>query len=114
VYWTNHTMKWRADRLIREIDAIKAGSHANPTRAGQQLNHLHTRVRELFKDGRINKEGFDRLMESIKGCHVHLQACREGGSGVYHGHLLNQACSAARSGDAHEEPQRRFRDPLDP
>jgi TRAP-type uncharacterized transport system substrate-binding protein len=66
VYWQNLVMKWRADRVAERVDAALLHHHQNPPLVLRRLNAARLRAVILYKEGRINKEGFERVCEHVK------------------------------------------------
>jgi hypothetical protein len=66
VYWQGLVMKWRAERVARRVDAALIEHHDDPAMVLGRLNDARLRAVMLYKDGRINKEGFERISEHIK------------------------------------------------
>jgi hypothetical protein len=54
--------RWRAER----VDAALLHHHDDPPLVLRRLNAAKLRAVILYKDGRINKEGFERVWEHIK------------------------------------------------
>ena len=66
VYWQSHVMKWRADQVAERVDAALLHHHENPPLVLRRLNAAKLRAVILYKEGRINKEGFERVCEHVK------------------------------------------------
>jgi TRAP-type uncharacterized transport system substrate-binding protein len=65
-YWQSLVMKWRADRVAERVDAALLHHHDDPCLVLRRLTAARLRAVILYKDGRINKEGFERVCEHIK------------------------------------------------
>jgi TRAP-type uncharacterized transport system substrate-binding protein len=66
VYWQSLVMKWRADRVAERVDAALLHHHEDPPLVLRRLNAAKLRAVILYKEGRINKEGFERVCEHVK------------------------------------------------
>src|SRR5262249_50872440 len=66
VYWQSLVMKWRADRVAERVDAALLHHHEDPHLVLRRLNAAKLRAAILYKEGRINKEGFERVCEHVK------------------------------------------------
>jgi TRAP-type uncharacterized transport system substrate-binding protein len=66
VYWQGLVMKWRADRVARRVDTALLDHHDDPALVLRRLNAVRLRAVILYKEGRINKEGFERIGEHVK------------------------------------------------
>jgi TRAP-type uncharacterized transport system substrate-binding protein len=66
VYWQNLVMKWRADRIAEWVDAALLRHHDNSPLVLRRLGAARLRAVILYKEGRINKEGFERISEHVK------------------------------------------------
>jgi TRAP-type uncharacterized transport system substrate-binding protein len=66
VYWQSLVMKWRADRVAERVDAALLHNHENPPMVLRRLNAARLRAVILYREGRINKEGFERVCEHVK------------------------------------------------
>jgi TRAP-type uncharacterized transport system substrate-binding protein len=66
VYWQSLVMKWRADRVAERVDAALLHHHENPGLVLRRLNAARLKAVILYKEGRINKEGFERVCEHFK------------------------------------------------
>jgi hypothetical protein len=66
VYWQGLMMKWCADRLAERIDAALLHHHEHPALVLRRLNAARLRGVLLYRDGRINREGFERICEHIR------------------------------------------------
>ena len=77
-------MKWRADQVAERVDAALLHNHENPRAVLRRLNAAKLRAVILYREGRINKEGFERVCEHVKVLVEVFQAqCeRQGKSGV--------------------------------
>jgi TRAP-type uncharacterized transport system substrate-binding protein len=84
VYWQSLVMKWRADRVAERVDAALLHDHGNPPVVLRRLNAAKLRAVILYREGRINKEGFERICEHVKVLVEVFQAqCeRQGKSGA--------------------------------
>jgi TRAP-type uncharacterized transport system substrate-binding protein len=79
LYWQNLVMKWRADRVAERVDAALLHHHENPPLVMRRLNAAKLRAVILYKEGRINKEGFERVCEHVKVLVEVFQAQGEAG-----------------------------------
>jgi TRAP-type uncharacterized transport system substrate-binding protein len=68
-YWNSLAMKLRADRIIRRIDLILAEYHDDLARIARDLTAIKIRAVLLFKEGRLNKEGYERINEYVTMFH---------------------------------------------
>jgi hypothetical protein len=66
VYWQSLVMKWRADKVTERVDAALLHHHDDPPLVLRRLTAARLRAVILYKDGRINKEGFERVCELVK------------------------------------------------
>jgi TRAP-type uncharacterized transport system substrate-binding protein len=65
VYWQSLMLKRRADRLIRRIDVLFKPLQLDPERRSYNLHAFKIRAILHYKEGRLNKEGYDRINEYI-------------------------------------------------
>jgi TRAP-type uncharacterized transport system substrate-binding protein len=65
-FWHSHVQKWRADRLARAVDESLVRNQDRPDELSHQLAAARFQAVILFKDGLINKEGFERISEHLK------------------------------------------------
>jgi hypothetical protein len=80
VYWQGLVMKWRADRVAERVDAALLDHHDDPALVLRRLNAARLRAVILYKDGRINKEGFERICEHVRVLAELFEAQREAGA----------------------------------
>ncbi len=66
LYWNSHVVKRRADRLTREVDLILSNGDISILECRALFENIKLRALNLFKDGRINKEGYERVMEYVR------------------------------------------------
>jgi hypothetical protein len=64
-YWNSLASKRRTDRVTRRIDAVLENNHEDPDAIIQKLHATKVRAVLQYKEGRINKEGYDRINEYI-------------------------------------------------
>jgi TRAP transporter TAXI family solute receptor len=80
VYWQNQVLKWRADRVAERVDAALLDHHDDPALVLRRLNAARLRAVILYKDGRINKEGFERICEHVRVLAELFEARRDAGA----------------------------------
>jgi TRAP-type uncharacterized transport system substrate-binding protein len=68
-YWNTLALKRRADRLTRRVDDILLIHHEDPERITRELGALKIRAVLSFKEGRLNKEGYERVHEYVNMFH---------------------------------------------
>jgi TRAP-type uncharacterized transport system substrate-binding protein len=68
-YWNTLALKRRADRLTRRIDDILLDYHDDPERIARELSAVKVRAVLNFKEGRLNKEGYERVNEYVTMFH---------------------------------------------
>ncbi len=68
-YWNTLVLKRRADRLTRRIDDILLAYHDDPERIARELSAVKVRAVLHFKEGRLNKEGYERVHEYVTMFH---------------------------------------------
>jgi TRAP-type uncharacterized transport system substrate-binding protein len=66
VYWQGLVMKWRADRIGEHVDIALLRHHEDPSQVLRRLDAARLRAVLLYREGRINKEGFERICEHIR------------------------------------------------
>jgi TRAP-type uncharacterized transport system substrate-binding protein len=86
VYWNSLALKRRADRITRRIDDILR-SQEDHEQAAREVAALKVRAVLHFKEGRVNKEGYDRINEYISV----VTATLENESGELAHHLAARA-----------------------
>jgi TRAP transporter TAXI family solute receptor len=65
-YWNALAQKRRADRITRQIDDILLTYHDDHEHIDRQLAGVKVRTVLDYKEGRLNKEGYERVQEYIK------------------------------------------------
>ena len=60
-YWNTLAFKRRADRLTRRVDDILLVHHDDPERIARELGAVKVRAVLRYKEGRLNKEGYERV-----------------------------------------------------
>jgi TRAP-type uncharacterized transport system substrate-binding protein len=78
-YWNSLSSKRRADRVTRRIDAILEDNHEDPDGIVRKLHAMKVRAVLQYKEGQINKEGYDRVNEYI-GMFYKVMDHREAGA----------------------------------
>jgi TRAP-type uncharacterized transport system substrate-binding protein len=82
-YWNAIVLKRRADRIARRIDSVLLRHRDDPAHAARELGALKVRAVLDYKDGRLNKEGLERIFEYLKltdfwpAAHAHRDAAAE-------------------------------------
>jgi TRAP-type uncharacterized transport system substrate-binding protein len=67
-YWNTLALKARADRFTRRVDEILLDDH-DPEAIALSLDAVRIRAVLSYKEGRLNKEGYDRVNEYITRFH---------------------------------------------
>jgi TRAP-type uncharacterized transport system substrate-binding protein len=65
MYWNTLALKRRADRMTEQIDEILHRRDGDPQSALSELGQLKLRAVLRYKNGRLNKEGYERICEYI-------------------------------------------------
>ena len=68
-YWNTLAFKRRADRLTRRVDDILLVHHDDPERIARELGAVKVRAVLSYKEGRLNKEGYERVHEYVTMFH---------------------------------------------
>ena len=68
-YWHSQVLKRRADRMTRRIDEILLVHRDDPERIARDLAAVKVRAVLGFKEGRLNKEGYERVNEYVSMFH---------------------------------------------